>query len=813
MVEPAPLGSTVPGGFPQPQQKQQQQQQQQQLRLKAADVDLNDHNAFFEKHMPPQQGEIVEDQAGFHWEIDNVRSKLDTEKMVVSPTFNCRGHNWRLKWFPRGIHGNSIQSSIFVDYADAEEHKNERIGICIRYAVVLSAPDDFTRYNVKTSSNRISNAATDWGWADFIYYSDLFRSLPGYSGPFVDKESDKMFVHGFIQVINDPDGFRWADLDKINPRLDLGYVGLSNQGATCYMNSMLQSLFCTNALRKATYEIPVSIEELQGEKKSMTHALQRLFYQLQVSPRAVDTIELTRSFGWDDADAYLQHDVQEFNRVLQDNLETKMKGTVVEGAIEKFFVGKMKSYIKCINVDYESSRTENFYDIQLNVKGCNNLRDSFVEYISVETLDGDNQYMADGHGLQDARKGVVFESFPPVLHLQLKRFEYDFELDRMAKNNDRFEFPESIDLTQFLSEDSSQQKENNNYILHGVLVHAGSIDGGHYYAMLKPEKNGRWMKFDDDNVIPVSNEDAIERYFGGGSATDSYDPRMGMHMRRMRRVSANAYMLVYIRESHLDDILAPVTANDVPQHLLNVMAEQEALERQRREKAEMERLRREELQKNMTVRIVTSEMTVGHSGYDMVYFDKRQSRNNPVLTIRFPKHASIQDLRRYIVAQFYNQKTGKIEIPIRLWLITRRENQSLRPLDIPFEHNNTSTLTEQLVRTGINELRIFAELPSEINKVLPPIATSHTDGYYMMFAKYYNAEEHTLRGSGVVYVKNSDKIDNVKLRLNKLVGLKEDTPLTVWEEVVDRKLDPIVPDLTVKQQDSTSGDVLVFQIE
>jgi len=68
--------------------------------------------------------------------------------------------------------------------------------------------------------------------------------------------------------------------------------------------------------------------------------------------------------------------VQEFNRVLQDKLESKMKvrmipgnsnmrlnlpkGTKAEGAIQKLFVGKMKSYIKCVNVDYESSRTEEF---------------------------------------------------------------------------------------------------------------------------------------------------------------------------------------------------------------------------------------------------------------------------------------------------------------------------------------------------------------------------------------------------------------------------------------------------------------------
>jgi ubiquitin carboxyl-terminal hydrolase 7 len=39
---------------------------------------------------------------------------------------------------------------------------------------------------------------------------------------------------------------------------------------------------------------------------------------------------------------------------------TLSQGTKAEGAIAKLFVGKMKSYIKCVNVDYESSRIEEF---------------------------------------------------------------------------------------------------------------------------------------------------------------------------------------------------------------------------------------------------------------------------------------------------------------------------------------------------------------------------------------------------------------------------------------------------------------------
>lgn len=59
-------------------------------------------------------------------------------------------------------------------------------------------------------------------------------------------------------------------------------------------------------------------------------------------------------------------------QVLLDKLESKMKGTCVEGTVPRLFEGKMTSYIKCKNVNVSSTRVETFYDIQLNIKGKKN---------------------------------------------------------------------------------------------------------------------------------------------------------------------------------------------------------------------------------------------------------------------------------------------------------------------------------------------------------------------------------------------------------------------------------------------------------
>ena len=201
------------------------------------------------------------------------------------------------------------------------------------------------------------------------------------------------------------------------------------------------------------------------------------------------------------------------------------------------------------------------------------LSDAFRDYVAVEMLDGKNMYQTEGFGLQEARKGIIFQSLPPVLHLQLKRYEYDTQLDVMVmvrviyahrraiddilvplKIGDRFEYPFEIDLDEFLDEAADRSK-SWKYKLHGVLVHSGDYQAGRYFALIKPDRETRWLKFDDDRVTPVTDHEVLEENYGGGmleGATKSF---------------TNPYMLVYIREVAIDEVLAPLTERDTPTHL------------------------------------------------------------------------------------------------------------------------------------------------------------------------------------------------------------------------------------------------------
>ena len=155
--------------------------------------------------------------------------------------------------------------------------------------------------------------------------------------------------------------------------------------------------------------------------------------------------------------------------------------------LQDLFAGKVRSFISCTNVSYESARDEDFYDIQLDVKGCKNVYESLKKYTESEMLEGDNQYDAGPEfGKQDARKGVIFMKLPPVLTIHLKRFELDNERACYKKVHDHFEFPSWLDLDPYLAQDSEQKGQDNEYIVHSVLVHSGDFGGGHYYAYIRP---------------------------------------------------------------------------------------------------------------------------------------------------------------------------------------------------------------------------------------------------------------------------------------------------------------------------------------
>lgn len=553
------------------------------------------------------------------------------------------------------------------------------------------------------------------------------------------------------------------------------------------MNSLLQSLYFTSYFRKAVYQIPTENDE---PGNSIALALQRIFYQMDKAAEPASTLELTQSFGWSSLDAFMQHDVQEFNRVLQDNLEGKMRKTQAENALSRLFVGKMKSYIKCVDVDYESARVEEFWDIQLNVKGMKNLAESFADYVQVETLDGDNKYFAEGYGLQDAKKGVIFQEFPPVLHLQLKRFEYDIEKDAMVKINDRHEFPLEIDLKEYLDETADLQA-NWNYKLHGVLVHSGDLHGGHYYALLKPEKDGKWFRFDDDRVTPALQREVLDENYGGVVATGN-KPTTARPAQMKRYM--NAYMLVYVRETAIDEILMPVTDDDIPLHV-SQRIEAEMAEEARKKKE------REEAHLYLQLRTITAKDFQLHGGFDMADLQSPNSEAS-----KLPKSMSYGDYKA-AVAKEYNVSVQQI----RHWVMVYRQNKTVRP-DVPippsFDSRDLAQVRDEFAPRR-TELLLFLEIMNEDEiQELQAFDGSLDSANFLLFIKYFDVDAQKLSGLCTLYMNKHEKIEVLAERLSKMIQTEN---VKLWEEIKPGMIEALRPKTTFAQAEIVDGDIVCVQ--
>ncbi|KIY70003.1 ubiquitin carboxyl-terminal hydrolase 5 [Cylindrobasidium torrendii FP15055 ss-10] len=752
-------------------------------------VAVTDKEAFAAKHLP-DMGYDVKDFQVFQWRLNNWR-KLD--KKLTSPEFECGGHRWRILLFPFG-NSNAPPNdtvSVYLDYAEPKKAP-EGWHACAQFALVVSNIHDPTIFTVSHAHHRFIAEECDWGFTRFAELKKLLTKQDGQ--PRATIEDDAAEISVFVRVLEDPTGVLWHNFVNYDSKKETGFVGLKNQGATCYMNSLLQSLYCTRYFRKAVYQIPTEDEQ---PTDSVSLALQRVFYHLQTSDHPVGTTELTKSFGWKSLDSFLQHDVQEFNRVLTDKLESKMKGTKAEGAITKLFVGKMKSYIKCVNVDFESSRVEEFNDIQLNVKGMKNLLESFRDYVAVETLEGDNKYQAEGLGLQDAKKGIVFESFPPVLHLQLKRFEYDMQRDAMVKINDRHEFPYEIDLDEFLAP-TADRSQPWVYKLHGVLVHSGDLHGGHYFALIKPDRDTRWLKFDDDRVTPVTDREVLEENYGGEPLNSGAqpNPQQRNQQRTVKRFT-NAYMLVYIRESAHDDVLPPFTEEDTPPHLKHRLEEE-------RKQMEAKKREREEQHLFLTAKVITDESFTHHEGFDLATFEDKNWPPSDLPSFRVLKSETYKTFKARVA-----QHCHLPEDRIRLWVLVNRQNKTVRP-DTPIPENEPS-LTVDVIRNNMaarqNDLRLYLDVLPE------PARPEAMQQSIMIFLKHFDTGKQQLTGVGKVHVMKNSKVGDLAPIINEKMRWVPGTPVKLFEEIKPGMIEQMKPKLTFAQSEIQDGDIICFQVD
>ncbi|XP_031424419.1 ubiquitin carboxyl-terminal hydrolase 48 isoform X2 [Clupea harengus] len=406
----------------------------------------------------------------------------------------------------------------WVETVKPEDIKNEHIELA--YRIALSACQRGTCRNCKGNPNCLI------GIGEHLWLGDI----------------DENTFHN----IDDPSSER---RDKNT------FVGLTNLGATCYVNTFLQVWFHNLELRQTLYLCQNAwVESADSEKEPQTicEHLQYLFALLQNSSRrSIDPSGLVKALGLNTGQ---QQDAQEFSKLFLSLLEEfllKQKNPNLQNVIQEQFCGMISYVTVCDQCGRSSSLPSRFYELELNIQGHKNLMECLTEFLKEEKLDGDNRYHCEScQTKQNATRHIKLQSLPRTLNLQLMRFVFDRKTGHKKKLNTFINFPEILDMGPFME----RKEEKCVFELSAVLIHRGiSAYSGHYIAHVRDALSNDWYKFNDEEIEKMEGkklqlgleEDIAETV----KISQSRKPKCS----RGYHCSRNAYMLVYKRQPEQDD--------------------------------------------------------------------------------------------------------------------------------------------------------------------------------------------------------------------------------------------------------------------
>lgn len=309
-------------------------------------------------------------------------------------------------------------------------------------------------------------------------------------------------------------------------------TGLRNIGCSCYLNSSVQQLYNIEPIRKAV---------LNGKfnDNDQLKALQEMFKGMSSDSSFFDPDDLPCRLG------YVKHQQEDASEFLLSLLDALGNGSDTEKLVkETFFFNLKESMTKqcpnnhttdntfvsgplaCSIVDpFTRNEINSLNDIleplfvseKLSDIRCDICDTGYENARKKGKLDKELEEIAKNCSKYEATKQTQFSSLPRCLVVVLKRFGCNET--SCYKINHKVTFPINLEIKkEWCAKNLSQNIPS--YTLTGVIVHRGSLSGGHYWSYVK--KGEKWYKCNDDTVSEVHMDNTLlNSLYGDGKKSDS----------------------------------------------------------------------------------------------------------------------------------------------------------------------------------------------------------------------------------------------------------------------------------------------------
>ncbi|KAI8137806.1 ICP0-binding domain of ubiquitin-specific protease 7-domain-containing protein, partial [Fennellomyces sp. T-0311] len=640
-------------------------------------------------------------------------------ELALGTPFTVGGQRWNLVLYPNGtVSSEETCKDISVYLAWNRKSSDSHASAHVQFIITLSNHKYPTNHVSRYARYRFDSQDGEDDWGfTYIAPDSTIRSRDNQTNRPALLQDGKLRISAIVRVLKDD---IQQQNEKCASRRRVGFVPIRDFSVDeddGHCNVILQLLFNTNFFRRAIFRSEAT------DCAGPLAVLQKVFYSLQYSSTCVESQRI------------YAHDTLFSNSTDLIECKSTLQRKLLEEKPE------LKEHYNAIfGIEY-SDNSNIDYSITLDPTCSDNLEESLSSYVSNNEL--------------------LFHTLPPVLHIQL-RSSIDDEKDRDNENRTwkaavsktwksitgisdketKFNYPATIDLSSYTDEASN--RSGYEYTLHSVIARSTSTKKYHIFVRPFPTTN-KWYKFNSKNVVHVEESEVIRGYNGAFSGASHND-----------RSVCTPYLLSYVKTSKLYDMLIDVPRNDIPSSIAQWV---------------YQLWKEDHILANNRIAIVVFTDDSLRASKKMDLFDEEC-----VVATEYTfawGSDTVDYLYESISEQYLIPKTS-----FRLWIIRDRENGAQRPYE-PLEESDCSAPLENVFSKDYNlnvvpgrYYQLYLEEHSGVRKSRSNI---------LIFIKYFDIRQTTIRGLGHLIVNLKDKIESITGTVNAMAGQPSDTKLELYE--------------------------------